>query len=141
MNTKFTQQVTTLAFKHPQSVFVGRGMATVAVFGSALGQVAVHENVTHRELFKGTEQAQFRYFISLDGKLRDVDAKLGDWWSGNTKGEATKKARDLAEKLSTCVARLENARTWTMRGADILVQRHEKALALVIAPFNSTVLP
>lgn len=129
-----------LAFKSPQTVFVGRGMATVAIFGSALGQVAVHENISHREAFKGTDQAQFRYFVSLDGKLKEYDAKLGDWWSGNTKAEATKKARDLAEKLSQCAIRLEKARMWTMRGADILVQRHEKALAQVLSPFNSTVI-
>lgn len=133
---------TKLATKNPQEIFVGRGMKTIAVYGSAAGQIAVHEDLTHGENFKGTSAAASRYFLSVDGKLRKEDALHdfgGGYWWGITKAEATRAAVSLVEKVNSCAIRLDNARKSTLRGADVMIKQGETQWEKLVGKYNSTV--
>lgn len=134
---------TKLGTKNPQEIFVGRGMKTIAVYGSAAGQIAVHEDLTHGENFKGASAAASRYFLSVDGKLRREDALHdfgGGYWWGITKAEATRAAVSLVEKVNSCAIALDNARKSTMPGMDICIKRGEERWKMLVGKYNSTVI-
>ena len=124
--------MTTLATKNPQEVFVGRGIKTVAVYGSAAGQVAVHED--------RSVESPARFFVSVGGKLRKEDALgyPGGIFLFAHKAETTRKAKQLAETVCQIAKRMESAKTFA-RGGDILMQRHQADWDRVVGRYTCEV--
>ena len=111
-----------IAQKNPQHVFVGRGIRTVATYGSAAGQVAVHEVIGHYD--------QYRFFVSLEGKTtKNVALNYwhGSFMAGNRKSDATREAKTIVEKTAALSDRLDCAQRSTLKGADILVRDAQAA--------------
>jgi hypothetical protein len=111
-----------IAQKNPQQVFVGRGIRTVATYGSAAGQVAVHEVIGHHD--------QYRFFVSLEGKTTRVVALSwldGTFMAGDRKSDATREAKLIVEKSAALSDRLDCAQRSTLKGADILVRDAQAA--------------
>lgn len=123
-----------IAEKAPQQIFVGRGRKTIAVYGSAAGQVGIHEIIGMGE--------PSRYIISLDGKLKKQDAIgfPGGWCFGITKSEATKAAKSLSSKINSIAITLEAAKKSTLNGAELLVTYNQSAWDNIVSKYCAEVL-
>lgn len=130
-----SMNATILSRKNPQQVFVGRGIKTVAIFGSAAGQVAVHEDPSL--------ETPARYFISVDGKLRKEDAigYPGGIFLFTHRAETTLRAKKLVEKANQIATRIARAEVFTGSGADLLLRRHRHDWERLIGPYSCEVMP